>query len=61
MKLIQANFTGEDFGDMGNNDIIKAPQPAGMSRLHLAVGTVAGYDDCACLFHVVLFSLLLLF
>ena len=51
MKIVQADLTGEDLGDMGDNGLIEAPEAAGMGSLHLAVGTVAGYDDCACWFH----------
>ena len=49
MEVIQPDLAGQDLGYVGDDHIIKASQTAGVGRLHLAVGAVAGYDDCSCL------------
>src|SRR6185369_17138589 len=51
MEVVQPDLAGEDLGDVGDDRLVEAPQAAGVGRLHLAVGAVAGYDDCACLYH----------
>src|SRR6266568_488200 len=57
MKVIQTDLAGKYLGDMGDNGLIETTEAAGMSSLHLAVGSVAGYDDCTGRFHCFKFSL----
>ena len=42
VEVVKAGLTGEDVRNMGYDRLVKTAETAGMSRLHFAVGAVAG-------------------